>query len=316
MQNRHIESEYNYSSIFDKVMEYPAKILLFGEYETIPNSMALAIPLPRYSGQFRFSITSTDQGSKTETESNQKLRKLLEHFKVNASKFQFIDFKLFEDEINQGLYFDSSIPTGLGSSGALAAAIYERFLIYSQNNKYQTIKSDLAAIETHLNGKSIGFNPLVSLLNKPLIMKGKSSIVADVDLSDFFKNYTLFLINSDLPINTDALVNLLVEKNQHIKKKIDNEYIPMINQTIEAVIGSDFFAFERLIPKYSEFQLSHLGAMIPLHMKPYFEHGIKSGDFYLKLCGSYSGGFILGIARDRFKVESYFNLNHIDWTVV
>jgi len=297
-------------------MEYPAKILLFGEYETIMNSMALAMPLPRYSGQFRFSAASGDHRSKTEAESNDALKKLLEFLKANASKFQFIDLELFEDEINQGLYFDSSIPIGLGSSGALAAAIYERFLIYSQNNKFQTIKSDLAAIETHLNGKSIGLNPLVSLLNKPLIMKGKSSVIADVDLSDFFKNYTLFLINSDLPVNTDALVNILVEKKQNIQKKIDNEYIPIINQTIEAIIGSDFFSFERLISKYSEFQLSHLGALIPLHMKSYFEYGIKSGDFYLKLCGSYSGGFILGIARDRFKAESYFNLNHLDWTVV
>jgi len=297
-------------------MEYPAKILLFGEYETILNSMVLAIPLPRYSGQFRFSATSGDHSSKTEAESNDALKKLFEYLKVNSTKFQFIDLELFEEEINQGLYFDSSIPIGLGSSGALAAAIYERFLIYSQNNKYQTIKSDLAAIETHLNGKSTGLNPLVSLLNKPLILKGKSSVIADVDLSDFFNNYTLFLINSDLPVNTDALVNILIEKNQNIKKMIDNEYISIINQTIEAVIGSDFFSFERLISKYSEYQLSNLGAMIPLHMKPYFEHGIKSGDFYLKLCGSGSGGFILGIARDRFKAESYFNLNHLDWTVV
>jgi len=297
-------------------MEYPAKILLFGEYETNMNSMVLAMPLPRYSGQFRFCATSGDRRSKNEAESNDALKKLIEFLKANDSKFQFIDLELFEEEINQGLYFDSSIPIGLGSSGALAAAIYERFLIYSQNNKFQTIKSDLAAIETHLNGKSIGLNPLVSLLNKPLIMKGKSSVIADVDLSDFFKNYTLFLINSDLPVNTDAFVNILVENKQIIKKKIDNEYIPIINQTIEAIIGSDFFSFERLISKYSEFQLSHLGALIPLHMKSYFEHGIKSGDFYLKLCGSYSGGFILGIARDRFKAESYFNLNHLDWTVV
>jgi mevalonate kinase len=271
---------------------------------------------PRYSGRFRFCAASGDQRSKTEAESNDALKKLLEFLKANASKFQFIDFELFEEKINQGLYFDSSIPTGLGSSWALAAAIYERFLIYSQNNNFQTIKSDLAAIETHLNGKSIGLNPLVSLLNKPLIMKGKSSVIADVDLSDFFKNYTLFLINSDLPVNTGALVNILEEKKQNIQKKIDNEYIPIINQTIEAIIGSDFFSFEKLISKYSEFQLSHMGALIPLHMKSYFEHGIKSGDFYLKLCGSYSGGFILGIARDRFKAESYFNLNHLDWTVV
>jgi mevalonate kinase len=298
-------------------MEYPAKILLFGEYRNILNSMSLAIPFPRYSGQFRFPATSTGLQSKSGTESNEELKKLFDFLKTNTNRFQFIDLKLFENEVNQGLYFDSSVPVGagLGSSGALTAAIYERYLIHSQNSKYQTIKSDLAAIETYFQGKSSGFDPLVSLLKKPLLMNGKSSMITDIDLSDFFRNYTLYLINSNPQINKDASTNLFMKKyqNQGFKQKIDNEYTSIINRTIEAVIDPDFRSFETQIARYSEFQLHHLGEMIPQHMKTHFEYGIKTSDFYLKLCGSGNNGYFIGIARERSVSESYFNLNHLDW---
>lgn len=299
-------------------MDYPAKILLFGEYGIILNSMALAIPYPRFSGQFRLPGAITD--FKTDEESNGELKKLLAFLKCDSEKFKFIHLERFEDEINRGLYFDSSVPvgSGLGSSGALSAAIYERYLIQNHQNDYQVIKSELGAIETCFHGKSSGFDPLVSLLRKPVLMDSKSSIITYFDLAPFFNNYALFLINTHSKGNTGALVNHFMEDYNHpkFKKSIDNEYIPIINQVIEAVLKSDFDSFDELIARYSKFQLSHFEAMIPQSIRKYFEHGIETGDFHLKLCGSGGGGHLLGIAHDRLKAESYFNLNHLDWMVV
>ena len=218
------------------------------------------------------------------------------------------------------MYFDSSVPvgSGLGSSGALTAAIYQRYLIQTHQNDYQLIKSELGAIETCFHGKSSGFDPLISLLKKPVMMDSKSSIITDFDLAPFFNNYTLFLINTHTNGNTGTLVNHFIEEYNHpeFKKSIDNEYIPIINQVIEAVLKSDFEAFDELIARYSGFQLSHFKAMIPQSIRKYFEYGIATGDFHLKLCGSGGGGHLLGIAHDRLKAESYFNLNHLDWMVV
>ncbi len=299
-------------------MNFPAKILLFGEYGIILNSMALAIPYPRFSGQFRLPGAITD--SKTDTESNCELKKLLAFLKCDTEKFNFINLQLFEDEINQGLYLDSSVPvgSGLGSSGILTAAIYQRYLIQTRQSDYQEIKSELGAIETCFHGKSSGFDPLVSLLKKPVLMDSRSSIITDFDLAPFFKNYTLFLTNTHSKGNTGALVNHFMEDyNQpEFKKSIDNEYIPIINQVIEAVLKSDFGSFDELIARYSGFQLPHFEKMIPQNIRKHFEHGIETGDFHLKLCGSGGGGYILGIARDCLKAESYFNLNHLDWMVV
>ncbi|MCX6239549.1 MAG: hypothetical protein NTY07_18705 [Bacteroidia bacterium] len=301
-------------------MDYPAKILLFGEYGIILNSMALAIPYPRFSGRFKFSGTSTNHQLKTDVESNEALKKLLIYLKSNAPVFEFLNIEHFEDEVNQGLYFDSSVPvsSGFGSSGAITAAIYERYLIYSQHNEYQTIKTDLAAIETYFQGKSSGFDPLISLLNKPILKGSHSSFISDINLSPFFNTYTLFLINSHSKGKTSNRVNFFIEqyRHQHFKERIDNEYIPIINQTIKAVTEPDFGSFETMISRYSEFQLSHFGEMIHPGMRTHFEYGTESGDFHLKLCGSGGGKFMLGIARDRFKAESYFNLNHLDWTIV
>src|SRR5665648_1232446 len=93
-------------------MNFPAKILLFGEYGIILNSMALAIPYPRFSGQFRLPGEVTD--SKSDEESNCELKTLLAFLKCDTEKFNFINLELFEDEINQGLYLDSSVPVGSG----------------------------------------------------------------------------------------------------------------------------------------------------------------------------------------------------------
>jgi len=299
-------------------MNFPAKILLFGEYGIILNSMALAIPYPRFSGQFRLPGAITD--SKSDEESNCELKTLLAFLKCDTEKFNFINLELFEIEINQGLYLDSSVPvgSGLGSSGVLTAAIYQRYLTQAHQIDYQVIKSKLGVIETCFHGKSSGFDPLVSLLKKPVLMDSKSSIITDFDLTPFFNNYTLFLINTHSKGNTGALVNHFMEDYNHpeFKKSIDNEYIPIINQVIEAVLKSDFGSFDELITKYSRFQLSHFEKMIPQSIRKHFEHGIETDDFHLKLCGSGGGGYILGIARDCLKAESFFNLNHLDWMVV
>lgn len=301
-------------------MEYPAKILLFGEYGIILKSMALAIPYLRFSGRFRFSDTSLHL-TRREAESNDALKKFLLFLKSHAENFPYLYLSRFESEINHGLYFDSSIPvgSGLGSSGALAAALYERYSTQLHYNPdYPIIKANLALIESYFHGTSSGIDPLTSLLKKPILMGSQTSLISAIDLAPFLNTYTIFLINTHSNGNTGALVNYFMEQYDlpDFKEVIDHQYIPVINQTILAVAGANLESFDQLISRYSKFQLTYFREMIPVGMRTYFEHGIDSGDFHLKLCGSGGGGYILGYASDRLKAESYFNLNHLDWTIV
>ncbi len=301
-------------------LDYPAKILLFGEYGIILNSKALAIPFMRFSGRLRFVDHFADQNSGIAFESNKGLKELFNYLRKNSITFNPIHLKRFEEELLRGLYFDSSIPSGfgLGSSGALSAALYARYFIDIQTNDYNKIKTDLALIESWFHGFSSGIDPLTSLLKKPVLLEDQNREIKEIDLTSFRSSYTLFLINTHSKGNTGELVNLFMDhyKHQTFKDKIDNEYLPLINQTIGAVITADFRSLDQLMASYSEFQLAFFDQMIPAQMREYFIHGIKSNDYCLKLCGSGGGGYILGIARNRLKAETYFKLNHLDYTVV
>jgi len=301
-------------------MDYPAKIILFGEYGILLNSNALAIPYLRFSGRFRFPDSLKRHYSQHESESNSAMTKLNHYFKDHSEDFEFLDIQQFESDLALGMYFDSSIPSGsgLGSSGALSAAIYDRYAVNGALKDLPTIKSNLAAIESCFHGVSSGIDPFISWIRKPVLFRNMKDPDTTVDLSPFFNTYTLFLINSHSPGNTGVLVNHFMEKYQEagFKELIEHEYIPVINQTIDSLLASDFSTFEILLTRYSKLQLAHFRSMIPEKMINHFNHSLDTGQFFLKICGSGGGGYILGISRDRSKAENYFNLNQLDYTVV
>ena len=301
-------------------MEYPAKIILFGEYGIILNSKALAIPYPKYSGRFVMQENVGIEFSKNAAESNVALADLNNYFKAEKDNFKFLELEKFESDIRNGLYFDSTIPlgSGLGSSGALTAALYDRYRNQNHNDDLQLIKSKLAAIESCFHGKSSGTDPFICWINKPLLLENHFELNTDINLSPFFETYAVFLINSHTVGNTGALVAYFMEQYEQpdFKEKIDHQYLPIINQTIDAVIAADYSTFEQLIVEYSQFQLNHFKQMIAPDMTNYFKHGNESGDFHLKICGSGGGGFVLGFSNKPEVAKAYFNLNHLDYTIV
>ena len=76
--------------------------------------------------------------------------------------------------MKDGLYFDSSIPQGygVGSSGALVAAIYDKYasdkitvLENLTRDKLLKLKSIFSMMESFFHGKSSGLDPLNSYLS-------------------------------------------------------------------------------------------------------------------------------------------------------
>jgi mevalonate kinase len=107
---------------------YYSKILLFGEYGIIHDSMGLSIPYNDYNGKLLFSTNH----NATSSDSNQKLEKFLTHLEGLESKGSLpctLNLKKFRSDLDQGMHFDSSIPQGfgVGSSGAIVAAIYDNY---------------------------------------------------------------------------------------------------------------------------------------------------------------------------------------------
>ncbi len=270
---------------------YPAKILLFGEYTILNGSKALAIPYPVLQG--RWSLDSCD--SENALNSRKELFSFLEN-----SESRYFNFEKLKSELHQGLWFDSNIPQGfgLGSSGALIAALYDRF--GQKQDDILEKKMILASLENHFHGSSSGIDPLVSLLKKPLLIHSFEKIEpleSQINLDHFF------LINSGQQRNTGPLVNIYQEKmkDPEFKNSCANILSREVNFAIEDVLsGADTKNLFHHMWLISKFQWEYFQEMIPIQFKQIWEKGLDSGEYVLKLCGAGGGGFILGFSYNRY----------------
>ena len=105
-----------------------SKILLFGEYGIIKDSKGLSIPYNFYNGALKSDGNTSEEAIK----SNLNLKRFVSYLQSEKSDLVAFDLMGLNKDIEAGMYFDSSIPQGygVGSSGALVAAIYDK---YAQN---------------------------------------------------------------------------------------------------------------------------------------------------------------------------------------
>ena len=103
-----------------------SKIILFGEYSMIFDATALMIPFRRYQGAWRKDPALLVPGALF---SNKSIRKFCQYLQSDEELSAYFDFDRFQQELDEGLYFDSNVPTGygLGSSGTLTAAVFSRY---------------------------------------------------------------------------------------------------------------------------------------------------------------------------------------------
>lgn len=299
-------------------MIYPAKILLFGEYGILLNSMALSIPFAHFSGSWA-NLTET-QWSSDALNSNNILKQWATYLKDRKNIINFIDQDRLEKEIESGLYFKSTIPngSGLGSSGALTAALYERFVTDSNQLENGKLKERLGWLESYFHGESSGFDPLSSLLRKTLLFNQNRELDESINLSAFWEQYTLFLIKSNKKGETDNYVEQFKKEYRlaPFREKIDHAYLPLINQTVLAVIESDFDKFEESIRALCLFQRSSFKQLITKEIAPLIDHGLNDGSLYVKVCGSGGGGYFLGFSSEPEKAESLLKQQSLEYMIV
>ena len=164
---------------------YFAKILLFGEYGIIRDTMGLSIPYRNFWGNLSL---PTKDSNKHHSRSNDELKKFYNHLQeleIKGSLIASLRLKEFNEDLQNGLYFESTIPQGygVGSSGALVAAIYDR---YSNNQlsldknlspvSIQKVKECLGQMESYFHGKSSGIDPTLCYLQLPLLIRSKTDL--------------------------------------------------------------------------------------------------------------------------------------------
>ena len=225
---------------------FNAKILLFGEYTVIFDSKALIIPYSYFTG--RLSRIGSDKYTRYDkaVESNRNMQKYLDFYKEN---------KLLQDEVNlnidqilidldDGMYFESNIPQGygVGSSGALVAAIYERYaanpLRHFDKQSILKLKRIFALMESYFHGTSSGMDPLNCYIGKPILVNDPENIeIVKVPHPNNNADAAIFLINAGYPGSTEPLVKLFLNKSENpgFKEMITNELIPLINICIDQI---------------------------------------------------------------------------------
>lgn len=299
-----------------KEKSFQSKILLFGEYSLMHNSMALSIPYDAFEGKLTF---QPEKLKKEEIEvSNNHLKKYASHLRelYENGKLKFlIDIEQFESDIENGIVFDSSIPQGfgVGSSGALVAAIYDRYALDKIPNDQEIsgtemvkLKDALAQMESYFHGKSSGLDPLICYMKKPMLINNKESIdTVGLPKMNAEGKGAIFLINTGQIGETQPLVNLFIEKckEEGFLHVIKNEVIPFNNNCIKAYLKGEVKDLFSNVKELSKHLLTYMKPMIPKRFRGLWQRGLETEAFYLKLCGSGGGGYILGFTEDFEKAK-------------
>jgi mevalonate kinase len=288
---------------------YPGKILLYGEYSIVLKNKALAIPLISQSGSWEH-VNGAD---------NISLFGWLKYLKKlpHAADYNLVHF---EQELNRGLFFESTIPQGYGagSSGALVAAFYTHFSISPITNpsitNLQELKKELGVLESYFHGNSSGTDPLVSYLKHSLLLANDK--IDKINVPSPPDDLFFFLLDCGIARKTEPLVSAFlheIQNNKNYTSDFENHYVPIVDQTIQEHLDGRFPALKKQWLELSQLQTHFFKAMIPQNLIEYWHKGNNEGHTHLKLCGAGGGGYLLGLSTLKEKQVSllYPNLNII-----
>jgi len=291
-----------------------SKILLFGEYGIIQDSKGLSIPYNFYNGALKTDKNPSEEAKK----SNENLKRFVTYLStLQTEQPELVNFDLLtlKTNVDSGMYFDSSIPQGygVGSSGALVAAIYDK---YAQNKitvlenltreKLLTLKSIFSQMESFFHGKSSGLDPLNSYLSIPILINSKDNIEATgIPTQSVNGKGAVFLLDSGIVGETAPMVNIFMEnlKDKGFRTMLKSQFIKHTDACVENFLGGDVKSLFENTKKLSKVVLNNFKPMIPEQFHGIWQKGIDTNDYYLKLCGSGGGGYILGFTQDLEKAK-------------
>ena len=299
---------------------YYGKILLFGEYGIIEDSMGLSIPYSDYNGKFLISEDRNPKSRKSNRQLYSFYQNLVELEASNSLPCS-LDLEAFEKDLKNNIYFDSSIPQGfgIGSSGAIVAATYDRYCNKNkigsakqiQNESLIKLKSIFSKLESFYHGTSSGLDPLICYLNLPILIKSKTDL-GTVGIPDSNNGKgAVFLLNTGEVGNTQPLVQHFLErcKEEGFRKMLKNKFKKYNDASIDAFLKNEGKSLLKNVKSLSKVLYENFQPMIPKLYRDLWKEGIDTNSYYLKLCGSGGGGYILGFTKDfqeaQAKLSSY-----------
>jgi mevalonate kinase len=287
-----------------------AKILLFGEYGIIKDSKGLAIPFNAFKGALRF---TEGQPEDTAVRSNVYLKSYATYLKNQVTEERLdvsFDFERLDTDLEKGMYFDSSIPMGygVGSSGAIVAAIYDRYadekvsvLGSLTREKLLALKGQFAIMESHFHGTSSGLDPLNSYLSLPILIHAKDHVESTpIPSQNQAGKGAVFLLDSGITGETAPMVQLFMEnlKNKQFEEVMREQFVQYTDACIDHFLSGNIRSLFSDLRKLSGVIFDHFKPMIPANFHDIWQKGLETDTYYLKLCGSGGGGYFLGFTQN------------------
>ena len=291
-----------------------SKILLFGEYGIIKDSKGLSIPYNFFKGALKRDKNVSEMAQ----ESNKSLKAFAQYLKNLEQEEQGLvsfDIQSLEEDVEQGMYFDSSIPQGygIGSSGALVAAIYDRYatdkitvLENLTREKLLQLKKIFGKMESFFHGKSSGLDPLNSYLSLPILINSNDNIEStSIPSQNTEGKGAVFLLDSGITGETAPMVQLFMEnmKQEGFRNMVKNQFVKHTDACVEDFLNGNVKSLFGNLKQLSHVVFDHFKPMIPSKFHQLWQKGIETNDYYLKLCGSGGGGYILGFTQDLEKAK-------------
>lgn len=179
--------------------------MYLGEYSIIFDSVALVLPLKLFSTKW---TDKADEPEEFISFSRQELSRLCRFLREEDSFADVIDRSSLESDLRKGWYLASDIPVGygLGSSGTVTAAVYDRYA-KTRIQDYMLLKNLFSRMESYFHGSSSGIDPLQCYLGKPFRITPEGVEL----LEEGFRKDSIqvCLIDTKMKSNTKRLWNTL-----------------------------------------------------------------------------------------------------------
>lgn len=269
---------------------YPAKVLLFGEHTVLRGGRGLAVPYERRSLRW------------VKGEPDERLLAFCDYLKVLISP-DLLDAGALEDQLLADWRLEGNIPVGygLGSSGAVCAAIWSRFATSTGFGlRGEALRKVLALMEQHYHGASSGTDPLICYLNQPIALGGGQP-PRPVELPGGWNEH-FFLVDTGIQRQAADYIRTFTvryDEDDVFRTAANQRWLEPANRCIEGLLEGDFTAVATEMRTISEFQLRELPSFIP----EVFHARWNSPGYLLKICGAGGGGVLLGYAFDKELTE-------------
>ena len=277
---------------------YPAKVLLFGEHTVLRGGNGLAVPYGRLSVHW------------TKSRPDETLLRFCDYLKVEVSA-ALLDTNSLEDHLLEDWRLDGNIPVGygLGSSGAVCAAVFDRFATNEGKRlDKQGLRQLFAKMESYFHGSSSGTDPLICYLQQAMLLSGNYP-PREAKLPEGW-NRRFFLVDTGRTRKASTLIRKFTQafdRDADFATKVNKQWKPQANRAIEALTTGDKRDLDTAFAQISEFQLDTLRTFIPKPIRKFW----SGSNYRLKICGAGGGGMLLGLAdRPRARITG---LGEVYW---